>query len=224
MTITVQCICGQKFRANESQIGKTFPCPKCGAPNTVTRPEYDPASTPLGREAPLKEQRTPALASARHIDATTNRRITRLPLVLSLAAVVIAISSTAWSVFRNPLGPGISAYDFTTPEKAIDSDLAISINLDMRAARDIDRLMNLKKWEEKRNTLKIHRDANYQGKKILFISFKENGITKYDIEAVEKDAETGLWFPEYFSTYDMDDDELEQAIKSWKNKTDADSE
>lgn len=189
----------------------------------VARPEYEPASPPPDRDTPFEFQRTSAPVSAPPLPATSNHRTSRLPLVLSLAALVIAVASTAWNIFRNPIGAGISAYDFTTPQNALDSSLAIDINADIRAMLDLQRLKS-RNSKEKRETLKIHRDADYQGKKILFISFKQNGITKYDTEAVEKDAETGLWFPAYVSTYGMDDDALERAINAWENKTDSDSE
>jgi hypothetical protein len=178
--------------------------------NTVSRPE----------RAMTFERDTPASSSRLE---TGNQRVSRLPLLISLSALVIAAGSAAWTTFRSPLGPGISAYDFTTPQNAIDSSLAIQINGDIRALMDLQRLQS-RYAQEKRETLKVHRDAEYQGKKILFISFKENGITKYETEAVEKDAETGLWFPAYVSPYGMDDAALERTIKAWGNRTDGASQ
>ena len=223
MAITLQCSCGQRFRANEAQLGKTFSCPKCGRPNAVAPRDHDAPSPQTRSEPPLDFDGSSVTSPPSRLPPPHGQRASQLPLVLSVAALFIALTTAAWSVYRNPLGAGISAYDFTTPPKAIDSSLAITLNADIRAMMDLQRLKD-RHAKEKRATLKIHRDADYEGKKILFISFKEDGITQRDTEAFEKHADTGLWFPAYVSEYDMDDAVLKLAIEAWKNKVDGDSE
>ena len=139
-----------------------------------------------------------------------------LPLALSIAALVISIIGAAWSIFHGGLGKGISGYDFSTPAKAMDSSLAINLNTDIRAMMEMERVKSGKKLKEKRDTLKVHRDAEYQGKKILFISFNENGIEKHEVEGFEKDAESGMWFPAYVSKYSMTDAPLKKSAEDWE--------
>jgi hypothetical protein len=118
------------------------------------------------------------------------------------------------------LGSGINSYSFKTPQDAVFSQLDIEINRDIRALIEMEALISNPKAKEKRTSLKFHQESEYQGKKILFISYKLNGFTKYDTQAVEKDAETGYWLPSYVSSYDMNDDEpLKKTIQEWKNKT-----
>ena len=89
---------------------------------------------------------------------------------------------------------------------------------------EMEYLRSSPRAEEKLETLKVHRDAEYGGKKILFISYKEDGITQYETMAFEKDADTGYWFRGFVSSYDMDDAALQESMRKWENKTDEDSD
>jgi hypothetical protein len=217
MTITVQCSCGQRMRANDSQIGKTFSCPKCGELNTVPSPDVA-GVPPEGVPQPALQQQVRGSEPVIIPPAAT---VSRLPIVISAVSAVVSLAAlvlTLWLLMNDPLGKGLNAYDFSSPKQAMLSQLDIQLNQDFRASIELRTLVQDDELREKRNTLKVHKEAAYQGKKILFISFSENGVPKHDITSFEKDATSGLWSSAYVSTYNMDDDALERSIKDWKGK------
>ena len=214
MTITIQCTCGRKLRAKRSQLGKTFPCPKCGAANVVREPQASPK--PNVEPPPVTTQPHDSVALP---PATNSRSSSRLPLILSTAALAISAISAAWGYINDPLGSGLGSYDFTTPQAALLSQIDMDKRQDVRAMLELQTLKKGASATEKRKTIKVHKESNYQGKKVLFTSHVENGIPKNDIATFEKHADSGYWFPAYLSTYDIDDKALEHAIEEWKQLT-----
>lgn len=138
--------------------------------------------------------------------------------IISVVALLVSLG-VAWRTFtHDPLGSGIDAYNFTTAKDALLSQLDMSINRDMRANFELMWVKAENAVKEKRESVRVHSESEYQGKKLLFVSFQENGVPKNAVEAFEKDAQTGFWFPTYVSTYGMDDPSLEKAIKEWRDK------
>jgi len=218
MTIMVQCSCGQRMRASDSQIGKTFPCPKCGELNTVPSPDVA-GVPPQGVPQPALQQQVRGSEPVMFSPAAT---VSRLPVVLSAVATVVSLAAlllTLLLLMDNPFGKGLDAYDFTSPKLAMLSEIDMKLNQDIRAAFELQLMRAGDELREKRNTLKVHKEATYQGKKILFISFSKNGVPKHDIASYEKDAASGFWSSSYVSTYNLDDDALEKSIKDWKSKS-----
>jgi hypothetical protein len=66
------------------------------------------------------------------------------------------------------------------------------MNEDVRAALQYQAMTE--NPEERLKTLKVHRQAAYQGTQILFVSYEQDGVPKHDIEAFERDAKSGFWF------------------------------
>lgn len=143
-----------------------------------------------------------------------------IPLTLASIAIALSIFTLSVTLFDNPLGKGAGAFDFSTPENALMSQLNIRAEQDIRAQLDLEHMMRGDVLREKRNTIKVHQTSVYQGKKLLFISFAENGLIEYSVVGFEKHVDTGLWFGASFSTYDMDDSKLKAAIEKWKAKND----
>ena len=210
-TVQLHCDCGQRLRAKPDQAGKTFPCPRCGSSLTVPYPSPSPATAEKNESDSARPAATPTQSGS-----PANPR---LALLLSGLALFVSVATFAWSFWHDPLGAGIRQYDLSTPEKALRSITDIRVSGNIRAQIEISRLIDGKKMQEKSKTIKVHSESNYQGKKLLFVSFTENGLPKNDIEAFEKDTDTGFWFPRYVSTYSMSDPAIEKAIKEWKAKT-----
>jgi hypothetical protein len=141
----------------------------------------------------------------------------QLPLILSSIAVVISLAA----MFKpnNLPGKSISAYDFSTPEKALLSQIRIELNNDVRASLELTDILYNDKYEERLKTNKVHSVSEYAGKKILFISYNENGLTKYDTQAFEKDADSGFWNRTVVGTYDVSDKTLKKAMEEWEKKS-----
>jgi len=230
MAITIKCTCGQKLRANDTMVGKTVRCPKCGTPNIIPVADQDYSDevsndTPDSDFPDVSKTNPPAFIPSRLTPTQPQTGWKFKPaLLLSGLAVLVSILTAVWVLIHDPLGAGVSSYDFTTPKRALDSQLRIKINQDIRAQLDLAFLQSGRFAEEKLSTIKIHKESIYQGKKLLFVSYKKNGIPQYDIEGFEKDAESGYWFPAYISAYGIDDLALKKAITDWKKKADADTE
>ena len=92
----------------------------------------------------------------------------------------------------------------------IEAQLAL-IQADIRRTRP--------KAQEKLRTLQIKKEAEWKGAKLLFVSYEEGGIPKFEVAGLEKDASSGLWFPKHFSRYSLPDDakSLKQAIEAWES-------
>jgi hypothetical protein len=146
-----------------------------------------------------------------------NRNVSRLTLFASLASLLMSSACVAWNlVHRNPLGKGLRSYDFSTPEKAMRSHLQISANHDVRALIELASIES--DAEAKLKSLKVHKQAEYRGRKILFVSFDKDGVGTHDIEGFEKHADTGFWFPRATYSFDIEDQDLKKSIQEWKEK------
>jgi hypothetical protein len=223
MSITVQCSCGAKLRAKESHAGRTLACPKCNEPLEVPKPQSPHIPAPTPNDFDFETSEPPTLPAptppSSPLPATS---IGKLPTYLSAAALLISAAVAAKVFLTDPLGAGLGAYDFTTPKAALTSELQVSVARDVRAQLDLAQLKSGKAEQEKLNTVKIERESDYQGKKILFISYQENGLPKYGISAFEKHTDTGYWLPVYISSYSISDSALEKAVNDWEAKSGSD--
>lgn len=156
--------------------------------------------------------------AAKTIDSSSHNPVlgSPVPFYLSASALILSVIALAKGFLFDPLGSGISSYDFTSPTAALTSSLDMAINGDVRAEIELSVLKFGKSQREKRKTFKVHRESDYQGKRFLFVSYTENGLPKHSVEAFEKDTDTALWIPKYFSRYDIEDSAMEKAVKEWE--------
>ena len=175
-------------------------------------------------QAVLDDDRTGATEAQLTPDAGASPRraamdkVIPIPTILSVVAISISFGACAWVTFYHP---GISNYDFSTPEKSLFSGLEIGANNDFRAQAELMRVGSFgREMKEKLKTIKVHREAEWHGKKILFISYEKNGITEYETRAFEKDAETGLWTSAFAHAFVVTDDNKTWAARmtDWENK------
>ena len=210
MTVVIRCECGQKLSAKDSQRGQSFDCPACGC--LVTVPLQD---DPLDFQTASSPTSTSKGSTSMTSHPSKGRESLNKSMILSVVAIVLSVLALASHFLANPLGSGISGYDLTTPKAALESMLRIVRDQNPMAQIEMEYLRSSPRAEEKLETLKVHRDAEYGGKKILFISYKEDGITQYETMAFEKDADTGYWFRGFVSSYDMDDAALQESMRKW---------
>lgn len=147
-------------------------------------------------------------------------KVIPIPMILPIAAILISSSACAWVTFYNPLGKGISKYDFSTPKKSLMSQCEIMAHNDIRAQFELPNRPIARLYKEFLKNLKVHREAEWQGKKILFITFEMNGIEDYETEAFEKDAETGFWMNASATAdaVERDDKRLAVMMREWKER------
>jgi hypothetical protein len=139
-------------------------------------------------------------------------------LALSGLAVLVAIAALVVALVRDPLGSGLANYDFSTPKAALISQMKIALNKDIRALLELQSQIKSKKLKEAIDTVEVRKEAEFQGKKILFVAFKEDGVNKYKTGAFEKHAETGFWQPTYVSafTVEKENKELAAQMRRWE--------
>ncbi|HEY2783843.1 MAG TPA: hypothetical protein VGJ05_02610 [Fimbriiglobus sp.] len=139
------------------------------------------------------------------IETTTQKRRNQsiLPLLISLLALCFALGSLVVVFFRDPLGHGLSAYDFSSPEAAVKSQMEILEKSDFRALIELQR-HKAGELKQSIKTLEISRVADWQDKKICFVAYLERGRKKKEIESFEKDLETKLWLPIFVSRFDVE--------------------
>ena len=144
-----------------------------------------------------------------------------LNVILPAVALIMALTALGLNYFHDPLGAGLNAYDFSTTKSAIESEAKIQINHDFRAMMQKEELLDGPRQKERLKTLEVRREAEWRGKVLLFVTFSENGIRKYQILGVEKHARSGIWFPTYAGQHSTDMKEqnplLAQQIADWEN-------
>jgi hypothetical protein len=137
-------------------------------------------------------------------------------LLLSLASIGIVVYF--WFFRDDPLGKGIDKYDFSTPTAALKAEWQMDNNADFKAALELARKTRKKTAEEKLVSVEVKKEAEWRGKKILFYSYREEGVTKYSPQGFEKHADTGYWMKTYVSTSSVREDNksLADMIESWE--------
>lgn len=144
------------------------------------------------------------------------QRINVLTLVIPCLSLLVALAALWIALFRDPLGAGISKYNFSTPRIAYESYLKIRINQDQRAKTELYRLFYERDLKEELDTLEIRKEVEFQGKKILFVAFKAKGVNQYKTSSFEKDAETGFWKEASSYVERNSNEELADQMSRWE--------
>lgn len=158
------------------------------------RKECEPGSPP---RAGLGEQIT------RASDARRSDTVIPIPVILSALSLLVSISAVAWITLHDPLGSGLAKYDFSTPKASLVSQLTILSEGDIRAVFELQRERQQQdtNFAEQLQTLEVRKDAEWQGSKILFITYLQGGIRRYATESFTKDADSGKWMSSSISTF-----------------------
>src|SRR5262249_45471330 len=123
---------------------------------------------------------------------------------------------------RDPLGSGLKKYDLSTPKAALESHARMEADSDVRALRELEERTGSKRAKEKAKTLQVHKEVNHRGHKLLFISYKEDGLSKHDVVAFKKDDDADVWRPTPLGAFAFDkgDDDLADQVQRWKRLSD----
>lgn len=151
------------------------------------------------------------------------------PIAMSGMAFLIACGTLGYVLFRGTgttestentsgsAGSGLAAYDFTTASKAMESEAKMEAKLDLRAGMELERKTTGLRTQEKADTLKVHREADFSGAKIVFYSYKEKGEMKYRTQGFEKHEESGLWVKKSIGVNEVqaENAQLAAQMKDW---------
>jgi predicted Zn finger-like uncharacterized protein len=231
MPITTECPrCQTRARVPDSAVGSRVQCPRCNEVFVADAPGPGSGTLKVLRDLPpppLPDPgRDPGLAPAPERGrggrggAAPLGPMTVAALGASGLALVLALVALCVAVFRNPLGAGLSKYDFTSPKNALKSHWEIEANRDIRAREDLINVLDGPQLREKIRTFDVKKEAEWKGTTILFVSYERKGVKKYEVIGFEKDASSGYWLRTYFNRFDLskDNPELYRQIGSWESK------
>lgn len=224
--VTISCpSCAACYAVDVSLAGKRVKCRACQEYLRVPdppafSPQYDTSEpAPVNTWPPSAKVEEPPSPKA----ATPRARRFLASLIgstaLSSLALIVSLAALARSFLHDPLGSGLSKYDLTSPKACLISELKIEQAQDVRAELQLAQLRRgPKKIAERLKTLEVRKETEWNGKKILFISFEENGIKHYDVRGFEKDAESGLWMPSHVDAFTVgrDNRPLADQMEKWE--------
>lgn len=141
------------------------------------------------------------------------------PVAFYSSAVAICLSLIAILVAWKPTSP-LGKYDFSTPEAGFRSIATIEAEADWDAKIALQRAVVSPQRRKSLATLKIRKTVEFGGCVLLFISAEEEAATSYDVVAMEKHAETGMWVQDYVSAYDVEktDSKLAARMREWEEQ------
>ena len=133
--------------------------------------------------------------------------------ILGLLALLVALATAGYVVYRDPPWGRLGKYNFSSPEQSMRSDLRMRANSDVLALIELDGKLEKKELNLRLSSLKVDKAVDWQGKTALFIQYKQlNRKTKEEKERkevvwYEKDDTTGY----YKRTFDIDTGELRKT-------------
>jgi len=180
-------------------------------PDVPRRPAPKPAAKPAANSEPL-----PTRPPRREPAAEAPRRGSRGPLVLSIIALLLALTAVAYVVYRDPPWGRLSKYDFRTPEAAYTSQVRMAANGDYLAMMELQRKLNNKQIRERLDSLRIDRTRQAGNRTVVFAEYREKGNQRREVVVFEKDADSGMWKQSYSAMTElMSDHRLGQEIREW---------
>jgi len=144
------------------------------------------------------------------------RWLPSLPVSLSLLALLIALGTAGWVLFRSSLSR--SRYDFSSPEAALKSDLTMTRDGDFDAIRAYYRDFNRSVASEVLKSVHVEHMREHKGAKLLFLSFTERGEPVRECRFYVKDAESGLWGEDRKMRVRLRDAEITSAVTQWERQ------
>jgi len=177
------------------------------------------------RPAAPRPAAPPPVAVAGPQRSRPSRLGTIVSLLLSSAALIVAIFALTTSGNQDPLGKGLDAYDLKTPRAAFKASLEMFAKGDIRAQIELQRKLTGPKYREQLKTLKIDREiaVKSKGKElvVLFASFDEDGKKQHKCFVMEKIPKTNLWKTSYYSRYTIGktDKDLSKQMEQWEQKS-----
>ena len=216
--------CGKVLNATDELSGGPVKCPHCHndvdgvVPTKLFEPELSPP--------PTQKIDTPTVHAATVRSTAASRKRGsggKTGVVLGGLALVVSLATLALVVFRNPVSDPLSNYDFTTARAAMDSHIKMAAQGDLFAVLALKGVRDgtFKELRDMGKTTKVYKEADFQDKKIMFISSKVNGDLKFDTPAFEKDPETELWMPTRLTSNEVwkHDKELADEMTKWQAKS-----
>lgn len=160
--------------------------------------------------------------------SNTGSALPFLAFVLALVGIGLGAASL-YLTLQNESGllpgDGMEAYDFSTPEKSLESYMQIEVSRDLRAQLELELAASKEEREEMEDaidTLDIKDIEEFEDYELVFHRYKKDGKRTYKVIAFKEID--GEYYKKYFSRFDLkkgdeDDVKLYEKIKDWEDKT-----
>lgn len=184
-------------------------------PSSSTQPAAAPGKL---QSPPPGVMPSPEAVSIQPAPRATSGKSVELPTILSIAAIGISGIAILLTLFGGQRG--LNSYNLKTPVDTIRSEIEIERDMNLKAQLELEQLRRdrgKKELNEILSTLEVVKEAEFNGTKILFVKYKENGVTKHVIRGAQKEADSGLWYPKSISSYTVDKENktLASEMKKW---------
>ncbi len=146
--------------------------------------------------------------------------------VLSVLALLVAVATAGYVIYRDPPWGRLAKYSFATPEQAMRSDMKIEATGDIHALIELNAKLGKKQLKEKLNTLEVKRTAEYKGKTVLFIQYRatdkdaKEAKERKEVVWYEQEEGSGYWRQSYVNSGEVrgTDEELAKDIDAWSSR------
>jgi hypothetical protein len=137
------------------------------------------------------------------------KRLALMGIAALLLAPACAFTADPPANFPKDAKEALAKYDFSTPTAALKSVWTMEANFDIYAMIAYERVTRGKKALEKLKTLEITREVEHDGRKFLFVKYKDfndfegKEIDRNEVIAMAKDADSGLWVRRYTGSFEV---------------------
>jgi hypothetical protein len=211
---------GQCQRCNAELSAKELEAGQCDSCGTIVLPGGQPAPEAAKGSEPAR--RGSSLGSC-------------FAVLLSLAALGIAVIALVLAVFHEfnskAIRGELAGYDLSSPADAYKSRLKMTYDVDVLALAAMERRLRGPEAKERLDTLEIkreekvemwrsHKDKSRREIRFLFVTYKQNGVDRYQVVAMEKQPDSGLWREVSVNTADLESDDkaVAKAVEEWDKK------
>jgi hypothetical protein len=151
------------------------------------------------------------------------RRVVGAIAIGAVVLLIVAKMNNGRGVFLtmgNAAGgdKGLSAYNLSTPRDALVADMHMLLNNDVHAYAEFRGFGDqLRQIREKRDTIKVHKEAKWKEQVLLFVSFQMDDRMTHTVEAMERVPGKGRWRPRMISPDQVkgSDPALAKEMEHW---------
>jgi hypothetical protein len=145
--------------------------------------------------------------------------------VLGLIALLVALLTAGYVIYRDPPWGRLTKYNFSTPEQALRSRMQMQANGDYLAQGEYFSQQFKKDKKKELDSLKVEKTAEWRGKTAVFVRYNRvDRIKKTEKEVkevvwFEKDEDTGKYREALFvdtSELVKSDEKLYKEIQAWE--------
>jgi hypothetical protein len=143
-------------------------------------------------------------------------------VLVGALSIVIGLGALLAQFFWHPLGRGMAAYDYSTPDGTFTAQWKSMIDRNYRADADYFRKVNQPYAQKRLNSLEFgDTDEWDDGTFVFFSAEDEKGKTQYIVNYLVRDERSGLYKRTSYDRAKLEKSNLKllEKIKNWQNKT-----